>query len=317
MMNEAHKTVVKMVFGSQLYGTSTPASDTDYKGIYLPSMREMMLGRVKNSFTMNTKKNSNEKNTSDDVDMEFYSLQYFFELAKKGETVALDMLHAPLWACTQVTPEWSYLVEKRKLFYTKNLSSLVGYARRQAAKYGVKGSRLAEVKAVLAMMNQLLAVNPMMRVRDAAGVLPKSENCGLDGDHYNVCGRKLTMGAYLHHYVPMLEKFVQEYGERAKAAESNEGVDWKAISHAFRAAYQVRALLTEGDFSYPLRETAFLLEVKTGKLHFKNEVAPELDALMSEVEALSAASTLPEKVDDTAADNLLLDLLNSFQWKNR
>ena len=317
-MNEAHKTVVKMVFGSQLYGTSTPASDTDYKGIYLPSMREMMLGRVKNSFTMNTKKNSNEKNTSDDVDMEFYSLQYFFELAKKGETVALDMLHAPLWACTQVTPEWSYLVEKRKLFYTKNLSSLVGYARRQAAKYGVKGSRLAEVKAVLSMMNQLLEVNPQtIRVRDAVGVLPKSENCGMDGDHYNVCGRKLTMGAYLKHYVPMLEKFVQEYGERAKAAESNEGVDWKAISHAFRAAYQVRALLTEGDFSYPLRETAFLLEVKTGKLHFKNEVAPELDALMSEVEALSAASTLPEKVDDIAADNLLLDLLNSFHWKNR
>lgn len=303
--------LVEMIFGSQLYGTASANSDTDLKGVYLPSKRDMYLGRIPKSINLNTKTNSNEKNTAEDVDREFYSLQYFFELAKKGETVALDMLHAPASAWKTHSYEWNVLVSKRHLFNTKSLNSLVGYARKQAAKYGVKGSRLAEVKDVLNTMNRLLAVNSMMRVRDAVGVLPKSENCGLDGEHYNVCGRKLTMGAYLHHYVPMLENFIKEYGERAKLAEANEGVDWKAISHAFRAAYQVKALLTHGDFTYPLAETSFIRKVKMGELHFKNEVAPILDDLMSEIDALATASSLPEKVDEKAADALLLDLIHS------
>lgn len=315
MMNE-RTTLVEMVFGSHLYGTSTSASDTDYKGVYVPSMHEMMLNRVQKSLNYNTKKDSSEKNSASDVDKEFYSLQYFFELAKKGETVAIDMLHAPSSALKTTTYQWEYLVSKRKMFYTKNLSSLVGYARRQAAKYGVKGSRLSEVRDVLSAMQNVLATNPQARVRDVVNLLPKTENCGMvtheDVMLYSVCGRKFTMGAYLEHYVPMLEKFILEYGDRARQAELNEGVDWKAVSHAFRAAYQVRAMLTEGDFTYPLKETAFLLQVKTGSLNFKNEVAPLLDDLMTEVEQLSAASDLPEKVDENAADVLLLTLLKSF-----
>lgn len=313
-MNERN-ILVKMVFGSQLYGTATPSSDTDFKGVFCPSMEDMLLCRVKNSVNFNTKKNSNEKNTSSDVDMEFYSLQYFFDLAKKGETVALDMLHAPKSAWEVFSPEWEYLASQRSLFYTKNLSSLVGYARRQAAKYGVKGSRLSEVKTVLEAMERLSRGHGKVRVRDVVESLPKSENCGVVGEHYNVCGRKLTMGAYLEHYVPMLEKFVEEYGERAKAAEKNEGVDWKAVSHAFRAAYQVRALLTEGDFTYPLKETEFVRLVKSGTLNFKSEVAPVLDELMNEVSTLSEKSSLPEKVNEEKTDRLLLDVLNSFHWK--
>lgn len=303
--------LVEMTFGSQLYGTASANSDTDFKGVYLPSRSDMYLGRIPNSINLNTKKNSNEKNTAEDVDREFYSLQYFVELAKKGETVALDMLHAPASAWKTHSYEWSMLVSKRRLFNTKNLNSLVGYARKQAAKYGVKGSRLAEVKTVLAAMERLSHGHGKVRVRDIVESLPKSENCGMDGEHYNVCGRKLTMGAYVEHYVPMLENFIKEYGERAKLAEANEGVDWKAISHAFRAAYQVKALLTHGDFTYPLAETPFIRKVKMGELHFKNEVAPILDDLMSEVDALATASSLPERVDEKAVDALLLDLIHS------
>ena len=33
------------VYGSKLYGTSTPASDTDEKMIYLPSLQSLLLGK--------------------------------------------------------------------------------------------------------------------------------------------------------------------------------------------------------------------------------------------------------------------------------
>jgi hypothetical protein len=243
-----------------------------------------------------------------------YSLHYFLELAKKGETVALDMLHAPKSAWLTSTCQWEYLVNRRSMFYTKNLSSLVGYARKQAAKYGVKGSRLAEAKAVLTVLKEhgALPLGPQ-KVRDILSLLPTGEHCGLqtsnEVEFYEVCGKKMTLNAFALHYVPMMEHFVEEYGNRAKQAELNEGVDWKAVSHAFRAAFQVKGILLEGDFTYPLPETEFIRAVKSGSLNFKNEVGPKLDDLMDEVESLSANSTLPEAVDSDAVDKLLLHLV--------
>lgn len=305
--------IVEMTFGSHLYGTNSPSSDKDYKGVYLPSLNEMLLGSFPKSINENSKLDSSKKNTSTDTDREFYSLHYFLELARKGETVALDMLHAPPSAWLTSTPKWEYLVEHRSMFYTKNLSSLVGYARKQAAKYGVKGSRLAEAKRVLYVLQE--SMKHGVRVHDILNFLPTGEHCGVmeaEGvKFYNVCGRKLTLNAYVHHYIPMVENFIKNYGDRARQAESNEGIDWKAVSHAFRAAYQVRGILRDGGFTYPLPYTDFIKDVKSGKLHFMNEVAPKLDALMDEVESLSKASTLPESVDRGEVDRVLLYLIMS------
>lgn len=308
MMNERH-ILVEMKFGSHLYGLNSPTSDMDFKGVFMPSKRDMFLGRVSKSVSFNTKSNQNEKNSASDVDKELYSLQYFFELAKKGETVALDMLHAPESAWLKHTWEWAYLHSRRQMFHTKTLSSFVGYARTQAAKYGIKGSRLADAKRVLESLRE----HPKKKIHDVLYILPVGEHCAPseDSKFYEVCGKKLTLTATTDHYVSMMENFIREFGERAKQAETNHGVDWKAISHAFRAAFQVRDLLTEGDFTYPLKETDFLKQVKSGSLHFK-DVSPMLETLMDELEVLSAKSTLPEKVDDDAADELLLTLVYSF-----
>ena len=85
--------LMKTKFGSHLYGTDTPNSDLDYKGVYLPSPREMFLNKIPKSITKNTS-NNQSKNTCKDIDHEIYSLHYFLDLALKGETAALDMLHA-------------------------------------------------------------------------------------------------------------------------------------------------------------------------------------------------------------------------------
>lgn len=303
--------LVEMTFGSHLYGTASPTSDKDYKGVYLPAFDDLLLSRFPKSINENTKLDSSEKNTSADTDKETYSLHYFMELAKKGETVALDMLHAPPSAWLKTSWQWEYLVDRKHFFYTKNLSSLVGYARKQASKYGVKGSRLADAKLV----RDVLFKYSHMRVSDLMDHLPTTEHCGImphdGGTVYTVCGRKLTANAFAHHYLPMMDNFIKEYGERAKQAETNEGVDWKAVSHAFRAAYQVRGILKDGGFTYPLPETDFLRAVKSGLLNFKTDVGPMLDSLMDEVDRLSKESKLPEKVDDSLMDCLMLYLVGT------
>lgn len=301
--------LVDMVCGSHLYGTNSATSDRDYKGVFMPTREQILLQRVPHSINESTKKGT-EKNTAEDTDRERYSLHYFLHLACEGETVALDMLHAPQEFWLLSSRIWEDLVARRHMFYTRSLKAFVGYARRQAAKYGVKGSRLSEAKQVIAFLESQPA---SLRIGDVWDLLPTGEHIhktSNDVDQlYEVCGKKLTAKGYCHHYVPMLQAFADRYGDRARQAEENKGVDWKAVSHAFRAAYQVKHILVDGGYTYPLPETEFIKRVKSGAMHFADEVGPQLDGLMEELEALSDASTLPAKVDRTYWDNWLVDAL--------
>ena len=141
--------IVKIIFGSHLYGTNTPQSDQDFKGVFLPTKREVYLGKIPKSYRIDSKKNNNVKNTSEDTDCEMYSLHYFIKMACDGETSVLDMLHAPDNMLIYTSDIWKDITLNKHLFYTKNLRALIGYARRQASKYGIRGSRLNDAKKVL------------------------------------------------------------------------------------------------------------------------------------------------------------------------
>ena len=312
------QTVVKMIFGSHLYGTATANSDTDLKGVFLPSRDQVLLQRVPNSLSEKRNKKDGEKNTAADTDSEMYSLHYFLHLALQGETVALDMLHAPQLALLDRSSIWRDLVRYRERFYTKNLKSFVGYARRQAAKYGVKGSRLSDARKVLESLQSLSCVyrvgEKIPRLGEMMEKLPTGEHIEivetLQDRLYVVCGKALSSKAHLDHYIPMLQNFVDTYGHRAQQAAENKGIDWKAVSHAFRAAYQVRHIIKHGGYTYPLPETEMIRLVKSGTLDWFTFVQPELEKLMDEVEALSKASSLPEKPDRAFWDRWLVDTLD-------
>jgi hypothetical protein len=305
------KKIVRMVFGSHMYGLNTPNSDKDYKGIYLPSLDELLLGTYKPTISFSTG-NDTSKNTKDDVDDEWMALPTFLKLACKGETVAIDMLHSSdeFWELdSNYGHIWGSLVDQRTRFYTKNLSAYMGYVKRQAAKYGIKGSRMSALKeAMKAMAGQA----PSKLLRDIWALLPEAEYLSKeerDGLHYYHVNGKLYQDTVTVDYaLERLKQAYDAYGARARQAEKNDGVDWKAVSHALRAGYQLRGILAKGTFSYPLEETDFILKVKTGQLDFKTEVSPVLEALVEEVEDLTEKSTLPEKVDQKYWDRWLLNV---------
>lgn len=307
--------VVEMIFGSHLYGTATEKSDMDYKGVYLPSRYSLYLNRISKSLSRNTKTDNNGKNTANDIDSEFYSLHYFIELACQGQTVAMDMLFAPDDKIIKSSDIWLKIIENRDKFLTKNLQAFIGYARRQASKYGVKGSRLADANRVREFCRYNLVLLQDIKLKQVWDELPTGEHIHkLDSDEFNirfyqVCGRKISDTCSLQQLYDIVEKFYNSYGKRAKQAELNQGIDWKAVSHALRAAYQIKEILTEGRITFPLREAEFLIKVKNGELHFINHVSPLLDDLMDEIEYLSQESQLPEKVDRKFWDDFIYDTL--------
>ena len=308
--------IVKMKFGSHLYGTATDASDIDYKGIYLPSRRDILLNRVQKCYNFTTG-GDQKKNSPDDIDEEIYSLHYFLKLACDGQTVAMDMLHAPGTMILQSSDIWTRMVAERHRFYTKNLNSFIGYARRQASKYGIKGSRLNAASQVLAVLK---SKSDDGRLRDIWDQLPRNAYCletGVDPNgmrQYQVCGKTFQESASIGYVVPILTKFYDDYGHRAKLAAKNENIDWKAISHALRAAIQTKEILLSGTITYPLADAPFLLQVKKGRLDYQREVAPILESLMDEVEELVRKSNLPEKVDSAYWENFLCQTLEATRF---
>lgn len=303
--------ILTMQFGSHLYGTDTPTSDRDFKGIYIPSKKDLYLGKIPKSIQV-SKGNGNTKNDSTDMDHEVYSLHYFLKLAMEGQTGPIDMLHSEKRHWLKSSPIWEELVGMRATFYTRNLQAFVGYARTQAAKYGIKGSRLSAAKEAA----HLLGLHGRSRVADIWHLLYENEHCHFldNGVHriWQVCGKGVSETAKCDLACEMLMDFIQRYGERAKKAESNQGIDWKAVSHALRAGYQARAIFLNGGFTFPLPEVEFLKHVKAGRLDYLSIVAPELERLMDELESLRAVSVLPEEVDRRAIEEWLFVTLEKY-----
>ncbi|ADR32476.1 NrdC.11 hypothetical protein [Escherichia phage vB_EcoM_VR7] len=333
------RTVMKGYFGSHLYGTSTPESDVDFKEIFVPHPRDILLGTAMNHTNLNTN-NTASKNTKDDVDHELYSLKYFFKLAAEGETVALDMIHTPanLVVKSDLPDVWKFIQDNRSRFYTTNMKAYLGYVRKQASKYGVKGSRLAALRGVLAIVNQIpeqwvdyqedgTTKQRRTKVEDIKHRLPENEFCEwVFHNHektgpqtfYTVLGRKYQTTLSLIELKQSLNKLDAEYGERARKAEANEGIDWKALSHAYRAGYQLKEIYQKGDLQYPLRTAPFILEIKQG-LHAFKDVQAELEAIVDEVETnaiWAAKNGMPDKVDmkfwDKFVEEVYLDNHNSY-----
>ena len=305
------KIIVKIQFGSHLYGTNTEESDLDYKGIFLPTLEQVLLGKIPKSIITKTKKGYDNKNTKDDVDTELYSLQYFIKLACEGQTVAIDMLHAAGDNIIDESDIWEEIIKNRHKFYTKNLQAFVGYAQKQAAKYGIKGSRLNAVSDVIKV---LLQHDDDLKLKYIWEELPVGEHIKFstsisDIREYEVCGRKVQETATVGYAFNVFNKYYNNYGKRAEMAARNEGIDWKAVSHALRAAYEVKSVLAIETITFPLPEAEFLKRVKSGELDYLTLVSPILEELIEEVSILAKTSDLPEEVDKEFWDKFVVDVM--------
>ena len=146
--------LVTTVHGSHLYGTSTPESDRDYKGVHLPSGRGILLQRPENVFDESIKaKNAAGKNTGDAIDHQSYSVEKFCRMLAIGDGFATEILFAPDDCIVEAAPGWDALKEEAKVLLNREVKGFVGYCKQQAAKYGVKGSRMEAVEKLVILLS--------------------------------------------------------------------------------------------------------------------------------------------------------------------
>jgi hypothetical protein len=318
-MSTYGRTILRVKFGSHLFGTATPASDLDLKSIFVPKPRDILLGRVKAAVAAQRPKGIGEKNVAGEVDEEAYSLQRYLGLLAAGQTVAIDLLFAPAQAFIEPpSAEWHIIVANRHRLLTRKSLAFVGYCRQQANKYGIKGARVAAARATLALLDKALAehgstaklsaigdeVEALASRMDHADIVFIDQPGDVSTPHLDICGRKLPFSASIKNGRDVVRRLVDDYGKRALQAESQQGVDWKALSHAVRVATEAIELLRTGTVTFPLPNAEHVRAIKSGLLPYA-DVAAEIERLLVDVEVAAATSILPADVDRDWVDDFV------------
>lgn len=315
------KPLVRITHGSRLYGTHTPDSDYDFKSVHLPSGRAILLQKAENVVDKSiVDKGDDGKNTADAIDDQSYSVQKFFELIAVGDMTATEMLFAPNDQVQYEGLDWPLLQDQGKLLINRDVRGFVGYCRRQAAKYGIRGSRMAAVQGLRELLLHgsanlgngatLAEMEPELRAYADATPHTAIENIA-GGDktkklpHIVCCDRKMPFTAHIAKAFEVYDKVWQNYGERARQAMNNEGIDWKAMSHAVRVAEQARELLTLRRITFPRPNADHLRAIKLGQIPY-DQVSEELEALLEEVEAIEN-TPLPAKTDHKLMQRFILE----------
>lgn len=180
-------------FGSHLYGLNTENSDLDFRGVYIPTLDDIILHKDKDEINTEleiTQLESDGITLSQDssllpantrvstrkVDVKIFSLQKFIQLCSKADTNALDLLFSmeskddklEQWWYQEdkflskhegeiYCPFWVILNNKDKLINTDRLESPISYAFKQSVKYGLKGERLKVLQGILTEANNYLS----------------------------------------------------------------------------------------------------------------------------------------------------------------
>jgi hypothetical protein len=303
--------IVELRFGSRLYGTATEHSDLDVKAVHLPPARDILLQRVRANVT--------EAASADRVERETFSLQRYLGLLAEGQMVALDMLFAPESAMLRPpAPLWRDIQANADRLVSRRAAAFVRYCQHQANIYGLKGSRVAVARQALALLVEAeRRLGATARLAEAAaelaGLSATAAHCrvldlpapggGLI-PHLEVCGRKLPFTSSIKSAREVVQRLVGAYGERARQAERNEGIDWKALSHAVRVGREAVELLRSGCIVLPLPYAGELLAIRRGERRYQ-DVAAEIEHLLEQVEDAAHSSALPEQPDLGFIDDLI------------
>lgn len=330
-----HKLLYVCVHGSKLYGTDTPTSDSDYKGVFLPNPESCFVEEVPHSIK-HTTGDDDSRNGVDDIDIDLWSVQHFLSLLAKGDSNALsvyfsaynhemvvyvDQAMIPVWE----TEEW--------LYDPFNVESFTGFARGQAAKYGIKGDRLQVMKNIMEYLQDKESDMDYPYHSMTLGDLPLVyfiEQCNTEKgkikgymsieydnegrEYLKVLNKQHSFGISLDEFARRMLKEESKYGKRATEAMEMDGHDWKALSHSVRTYMEALEMLHTGKVLYPLKKVDILKSIKAGEWdidiieHTFNECEAEIERLK-----LERPNT---KLDKNQKNRVVLDMYRKVYTQN-
>lgn len=322
-----YKIVYLTHYGSILYGTNSESSDIDIKGIFIPTMNDVILKLDPDHYTKNTN-NSNEKNSNDDIDCQLFSIYKFFDLLEKGETGSIDILFSMFRNDTIIYSDPKFqeiMIRNYYMMLHKKLNAFTGYALGQTKKYGIKGERYSELCSLCDFID-----SKVVKLSDKIGVYfddikeftkdfkyvkfvmsrdgtNKNGNDNFhESEYVSILGRLFHGTVTCEYFIDKIQTMKTSYGNRTKAAV--DGVDTKALSHAFRILCELESLIDEQFIRFPLKQVNEIKFLKYGKFDqiAYSTILDELEQKLDVISEKLQNCDLPEKLNRELLNNIII-----------
>lgn len=264
--------------GSHFFNLAGPNSDTDYKGVYLPSPKEFYEGESRRRFWERTTGKDDSKNSKDDVDVYLFSYTFFLDLLSRGDFNCMELLYCSKENIIHIEPEFKQLVEMRKALMVNDVSAFLGFIKKEYRRYGVNINHYNEQQK----FSEFLKQYPVhTRLRDIWKDLEQYAEgndyiiftTSLTGKNNEVPTIKVAQRMYqntvtIDYVYNAIDKRLDRYGHRQKNMAAS-GVEFKGLYHALRLIYEANDLFDYGEFKLPFDKTRWFMlkSIKEGNIN--------------------------------------------------
>lgn len=163
-----------ITYGSHLYGTSTPTSDFDFKAVYLPALRDLILAKTPKTYRYRFDAEGNpisdhQSMPANGYEAEHTPIQKFIHDFAGGQAYAVETVFAVVQGAHRLHVP-NHFSESRtrfvnfeflchylaKNFIHRNVNGMVGFAMKQTFDYVKRGERLNAARTVLKCLQEVL-----------------------------------------------------------------------------------------------------------------------------------------------------------------
>lgn len=306
-------TIYLTLGGSQAYGTATPTSDEDFKGICIPP--------VEYYFGFN-KRFEQAEFRKPNPDIVVYEIRKFFNLATDCNPNIVEMLYTDKsdhvyvnWVMNQI------LADRDKFLSRKARHTFSGYAMAQLKR--IRGHRQwlrnppdhQPTREEFGLPgNGLLPQDQLMA---AEAILRRDSLVGFDSNFLALIEKERAFRSAQNNW-EHYQTWVASRNPARAALEAKVGYDSKHGMHLVRLLRMGEEILSRGEVIVKRPDAKELLEIRDGAWSFDRIVgwADEMDAKLAEIEKISP---LPHSPDREYLDSLCRYSIESsphIQWRS-
>jgi len=286
------------VTGSRLYGTATPDSDYDSRGVCIPPLEVLLDPFMR----------FNVKDSFDGEDRSIYDLGNFLKLCSDNNPNVLEMLFVPDSFVMYKTKTWDKIISNRDLFLSKNI------------KHRFLGYAFSQLEAIKRHREWFISPPDHKPTREEFGLTqtPLVSEANIQ----NMMGVPNELFKEKHYEELQRERKYREVKKKwdnyiqwktnrnpkRKASEEAIGFDGKYASHLFRLMSEGKELLLTGNITFPLPNAEWLLSIKNGFYQYE-EILEMAKSMESEFETWYNESPLPHKPNINAIKQLYFEIV--------
>lgn len=264
--------------GSHFFDLNSPNSDTDFRGIYMPSLQEFYEGESRRRFWERKTLEGNKtgvKNTKEDTDFYLFSYTFFLELLKRGDFNCMELLHAPENKIIIDSEEMQTLSLMKKALLVNDISAFLGFIKKEYRRYGVNINHYKIQQDFVNFLKNYPIHTRLHEIwkdlqeyaKNDSQIIFTKTSTGNNNmvDTIKVAQRFYQNTVRVDYIIDAIETRLERYGHRQKAM-AEHGVEFKGLYHALRLIYEANDLFDHGEFKIPFDKERFntLKSIKEG-----------------------------------------------------